>query len=256
MRLWRHRNGFYYVLHGPRLKKHYSLRTRDRGQAEARFADMLASGAAVPTDPTVTQILKAYEADRLPMVRGKDTLRFGVITLIRHFDNLPPKHLTPRAIKRYAQDRGVKPGTVLREIGILRAAMSWAAENKWIDARDKPIISNPVKAPAPRARWVTKDEARRLLAECVEPHLKLFVMLGLMTVARMGAILEAKWQQVNWDQRLIDYGEGHGNKHRAVVPLNDEMFAMLEAAKELACSEYIVGYRGGRVLSIKKGFAA
>lgn len=157
-------------------------------------------------------------------------------------------------MRRYVTERRVAAGSVLREAGILRAALSWAVEHQWITKAAKPEISNPVPTPQPRDRWITRDEARRLLAACHMPHVRLFVMLGIMTAARHGAILELKWAQVNLDQLVIDYGRGHGNKRRAVVPINAELEQALKAGKALACSEFVIEYRGEPLKSIKNGF--
>lgn len=192
-------------------------------------------------------------ADKSGKVRAPASLAFAVKAL-QPLADLFPHHLTPPTIARWAIARRVSAGTVLREVGVLRAALKWAVQHNW--AISAPQIPNPVPIPRARQRWVTKDEARALLAGCTEPHVKLFISLGLMTVARSGALLEARWDQVDWKRRTIDYGEGHGNKQRALVPLNDDIFATLEAAKRMACSDRIVEFRGRPVVSIKNGFAA
>lgn len=172
--------------------------------------------------------------------------------MIEALGDLRPTDLTPPVFKKYAKDRGAANGTILREIGILRAALGWAQRHQLIEYR--PEIGNPVKTPPPRERWLTKDEARALLAACTEPHVKLFITLGLQTAARSAAILEAKWSQVDFVARTIDYGRGHGNKRRAVVKLNGEVLEALKAAKQMAHSPYIVEFRGKPVQHIKNGF--
>jgi integrase len=169
---------------------------------------------------------------------------------------LLPHHLTPPTIKKYARERGASDGTILRELGSLRAALEWAvAHNRFLRA-DLPTISAPVKTPAPRDRWMTREEADRLIAACTAPHLRNFVILGLMTVPRMGALLEAKLTQVVWQRRTIDYGEGNGNKRRAVVPLNDEAMAALKLAEQISVAGYIIEFNGKPLDTVKKGFAA
>src|SRR5262245_53459441 len=171
--LWQHRNGIWYVLHGPRLRKRVSTRTQDRTAAEMFLTNFIAASGGLADDiPLVGALLDAYCADRLPNVRGKDALQFSVKVLKRHFANLLPHNLTPLALRKFVKDRGASAGTILREVGVLRAALAWAVEHRRIPA--KPIISNPVATPPPRDRWITKDEARRLLASCVEPHVKTF----------------------------------------------------------------------------------
>lgn len=253
--LWQHQNGYYYVLHGPRLKRRISTKTKDRGNAERFLARYITVAEEPRARVTVGTILTGYRDQHGPQVRSPDAIKYAVASLLKSLDGLYPSHLTPSVITKYAKDRGAKPGTVLREIGTLRAALAWAARHQWITKEERPIISSPVAAPPARERWMTKEEARALLAECHDMHLRLFVMLGLMTVARMGAILEAKWDQVNFERRTIDYGAGHGNKRRAVVPLNADLFKALEAAKTLSCSDFIIEYQGKRVFTVKNSFS-
>lgn len=257
-KLWRHTNGTFYVLYGVRLKKRVSTRSRDRRQAET-FLSQFIAGTQNPViqNPMVGELLADYETEHSGEVRSPDAIKFSVASLKRHLCHYQPRALTPPVIKDYAKKRreeGVGAGTILREVGSLRAALSWAVEHRRIEAADKPPISNPVKVPKPRDRWLTKEEARRLIAACREPHIKLFVTLGLMTVPRTSAMLELKWEQVNFERKTIDYGEGHGNKRRAVVPLNHEVFDLLEAAKKLGHSEYVIEYHGEPVESVKNGF--
>lgn len=253
--LWRHPNSIWYVLHGPRLKRRISTGQKDRREAEAFLAQFIA-GSREPSLPstTVRAILEGYRDDHGKGLRGQSGLIYGVKALIAQIGDLGPDHLTPTVMKRYAAERGASNGTVLREVGILRAALAWAKNHNLITS--KPEIPNPVPTPAPRERWLTKEEARRLLAGCTEPHVKLFVHLGLMTAARSGAILEARWSQVDLKAKRIDYGRGHGNKRRTVVTLNPEVLSLLAAASQLACSDYVVEFRGKRVTTVKTGFAA
>lgn len=253
--LWQHPNGVYYVLYGPRLKRRISTRARNRGQAETFLAQFIAgSGSPLVDSPTVGEILAGYEADAKARVRSPDSLRYAVLALTCRLGSLRPTQLLPATIKGYARERKAAPGTVLREIGVLRAALGWAAESQWIAA--VPVISSPVKAPKPRDRWLTREEARALLAACQEPHLRAFTALALFTAARSGAILELVWEQVDFDAGLIDYGDGHGNKRRSVVPINDELRKTLLISKELACTAHVIERHGKRVTAIKKGFRA
>lgn len=198
-------------------------------------------------------ILTGYRDDHGKGLRGQDGLKYAVAALTRGVGDFQPEDLTPTVIKRYAAERHAKPGTILREVGVLRAALGWAEKHKLIPRR--PAIGNPVQAPPPRDRWMTKDEARKLLAGCTEPHIRLFITLGLMTCARMSAILEAKWSQVDFERRVIDYGLGHGNKRRALVRLNSEALLALKAAKAISCSDYLIEYHGKPIKTVKKGFA-
>jgi integrase len=255
MQLWKHPNGTYYVLHGPRLKRQLSTRTRDKRQADAFLANFIAGQAdPQPDAPTVGKILAGYETDKLPKIRSTGSLTYAAAALHARLGDLKPEHLTPATIERYARERGAKAGTILREIGVLRAALKWAHARRWIAG--VPTIKNPVQAPPPRGRWLTREEAGRLLAGCREPHIRLFVILGLTTAARTGAILALTWAQVDLERAVADYGTGHGNKRRSLVPLNPDALRALRAARELACSDNVIEFRGRPVETIKNGFQA
>jgi integrase len=253
MQLWQHPNGTFYILHGTRLRSRLSTRTKDRREAEIFLSRFIAADTGLTSEaPTVAAILTGYKKDRLPAVRGVEVLEYAVKVLTEHLGDLQPAQLTPPTLQTYTRKRGVAPGTILREVGVLRAALAWAVENQWITV--KPIISNPVKTPPPRDRWITKDEARKLLAACVEPHVRMFIQMGLMTAARMSAILEAKWDQVDWDRKTINFGAGHGNKRRAIAPLNPELERVLKAWREFNGGDSIIEWRGEPVATIKNGF--
>jgi len=210
-------------------------------------------------DASFAQFLDQYLAGHKSEVRAPAALEYAAIALKRHLGDYRPEQLLPPAIKEYARKRqadGVGPGTVLREIGVARAAFSWALAHRTIAAADVPIIKNPVKAPRSREIWLRRDQARALIRECQFPHMRLFVKLGLMTLARTSAILELQWTRVSFERRLLDYGEGHGNKRRALVPINDELLADLQAAKRSAYTSYVIEYRGRQVQWVKTAFAA
>lgn len=253
--LWRHKNGKWYILYGERLKRRLSTGTDDRKQAEIKLSQFIA-GSQEPSleAQTVQAILEGYRDDHGKGLRGTGALKYGMVALIRYLGSFQPDHLTPTVIKRYAVDRGAAAGTILREIGILRAALTWALAHNLIAS--KPQIPNPVKPPPPRKRWLTKGEARKLIEGCTEPHMRLFITLACMTAARTSAILEARWSQVDWKRKRLDYGEGHGNKRRAIVPINGDAYSALKAAHRLSCSDYIIEFRGARIKTVKTGFAA
>lgn len=267
MRLWQHKNGYWYVLYGPELKRRVSTGTRDSGEAGQYLADFV-KGSQAPKvqSPTLAFLLDQYAAGHGPEVRAPGALAYGVTALKRHLGTTRPENLLPPDLKNYAKARkaeGVGPGTILREMGILRAAGEWGIAHKTITAEQWPRkIKSPVRKPKGKEIWITRAQAPGLIGACQMPHLRLFVKLGLMTLARSGAILELPWTgpdgaaQVMLERRLIDYGEGWGNKRRAIVPINDELLADLLAARRQATTNFVIEYHGKPVRWIKNGFQA
>ncbi len=162
-----------------------------------------------PESPTVRMILAGYIEDRRPRVRSIASIEYASAALVSYLGELKPEHLTRQVCRKYADQRreegprtpsrkSKKPlsnGTIIREIVTLRAALRWAVTEKWIS--EPPQIEAPPAPPA-RERWLTRDEAKRLLAEAKTPHVHLFILIGLYTGARTGAILDLTWDRVDF----------------------------------------------------------
>jgi integrase len=222
-----------------------------------------------PPQPTVGMILDGYLADRKPVTAAYDTLEVAAKALRRHLGDLQPDHLTKERIRFYRRQRQVeghmvgpvgnkrrKPtsdGTVLRELVTLRAALKWALHEKWIVG--VPHIEVPPAPPA-RDRWLTRDEADRLLQSAQALHVKVFIALGLHTAARSAALLELTWDRVDLVAGVIRLGEGTGNKRRGIVPINDALRPVLETARQAATCAYVIEHGGKPVASVKTGFNA
>lgn len=143
---------------------------------------------------------------------------------------------------------GYARSSVTTELALLRACLRWrygsSAPNLWV----------PSGSPA-RDRWLTKDEARQLIEKAETPHIKLFVILGLTTGARAGAILDLTWSRVDFSHGTIDYrpaGRDVTNKRRTVVPMNATAREALEKAFSGRLTDHVIEYGGKPVASVKK----
>lgn len=254
-----------------------STGTADEREARKALAAFEAGWgkAPPPEQASIGQILDAYQADRETNterpLHSPATLRAAIASLKRHLGDLPPELLTLQRCRLYARERRaegfevgpkdarrrkpVSPGTIIRELaGVLRPALEWAVAEKWIPAA--PPVEVPA-APEPRERWLTRAEAGRLVEGCGDFHVRLFVLLALHTAARSAAILGLTWDQVDLDAGRISYGTGRGNKRRPrAVPISAELRAHLEAARELAQSDFVVEFAGAPVRSVRTGFRA
>lgn len=261
------RDGRFYVRWWAGGWHRVSARTTDRREAE-RFLAQLVAGTLEPPppeQPTVTAILDGYLADRRGIVASHATLEYACKALRRHLGDLTPDHLTTTRARLYARQRRAegyaagdrrKPvanGTIAREVVTLRAALRWAVNAKWIATA--PAVEAP-SAGKPRDRWLTRDEAARLLGACHAPHVRLFVALGLYTAARAGALLALTWDRVDLARGVINLGDAVGNKSRATVPIPDALRPYLLEARSGATCDYVVEHGGRRVASVKTGFNA
>jgi integrase len=76
---------------------------------------------------------------------------------------------------------------------------------------------------------------------------KVFVALALFTGARKGSILSLTWDRVNLQTGMVDFqepGRALTKKRRAIVPIVATLRVVLEEAKRMARSDYVVEYNG------------
>lgn len=258
---------FYVQWWDGKQKKRVSLGTADREEAKRALRQFLAGvdSPLPPEQPLVSDILAGYIEDRRPRVKSIASIEYACAALNVHLGDLKPEHLTRQVCRKYAEQRRAqgarspswktrKPlsnGTIIREIVTLRAALKWAVSEKWIS--EAPQIEAP-PAPAPRERWLTRDEAKRLLAHIKAPHVHLFVLIGLYTGARTGAILELEWSRVDLATGIIHFGAGEGNKRRSIVPMVPQLRDALNAAAQIRTSDWVIEFYGKPVKSVRHAF--
>lgn len=229
-----------------------SLRTTDREEAERRIVDFRREMAA-PPGSTVGDYVQAYLDYKDGRIRDHARLVGAWANAKGTFGALRPDQITPELCEEYATHRramGRSDGTILKEINVIRQGLNW---NKVATAR----FEAP-SAPPPRDRYLTKDEARKLVAGCVQPHVRLFVLLALQTAGRRSAVLGLTWDRVDFEHERINLtvvGEKN-RKKRATVPMGEQLKKELLAAREAAQTPYVIEYAGDKVMNIKKGFGA
>jgi integrase len=199
---------------------------------------------------TVADCLAAYYEAR-PQVIPRPALS-------RHFGSMSPAAIDQKACETYPKARGAAVKTIHTEMGILRAALIHCERINWLTKA--PFIWMPPNG-EPRDRWLSHDEAARLVAACDQPHLKLYVMIALHTGARPGAILDLTWEQILWDRGLINFnplGRARTHKGRPLVKMTPELRSALEAAHEAKNpgAVYVVSWGRRKVKTVKRAFAA
>lgn len=228
-----------------------SLHTRDAAEAEREFASVLAK-LREPKRPrlvTVADCLAAYyEAKPQVIPRPKLGQQFGAML---------PSSIDQTACADYPKQRQASVKTIHTEMGILRAALIHCQRLGWITA---PFIWMPPNG-EPRDRWLSHEEAGRLVGACDQPHLKIYVMIALHTAARPGAILDLTWEQILFDRQQINFnppGRARTHKGRPLVNMTPELQSELEAAHEAKSrhSVHVVSWGRRHVKTIKRAFAA
>ena len=123
------------------------------------------------------------------------------------------------------QAEGITNATVNRMLQVLRAVLRMAErEREWID---KAPMIRLLPEPRRRVRWLTRDEADRLLAELPE-HLSAMARFSLATGLRQRNVADLEWSQVDLGKRLAWIHPDQAKARKAIaVPLNAEAMLVL-----------------------------
>jgi len=216
--------GIYHVSY-THPKKGYSVKrstgTRNRKEAEQkRYAiecDIMATYSGLKpanADYSIGQLLMAYQASKETIA---DTNVRALQKLAEFFGAFKADQLGDAAWKQYrkwrtaqvhghasaqyyAEPRRISDSTAIRELNVFRAAISWTQRSPHWSGLAHVRVTLPKNARPARTEFLTREEAIRLVEACVEPHQRLFVLLGLATAARHRAILGLRWSQVTWPE--------------------------------------------------------
>jgi integrase len=223
-----------------------SARTADRRLAERFLAEYVAALSRPPETFDVARLVNAY----LTEAPGE---REHAKAVIRHLGALTVPSLTRAQIRLFHAARrkeGASDSTINRQARVLRAALEWGRKEGWLT--NPPHIEAPTPAGA-RMRFLTRDEAVRLLDAASTPHLRTFIALALFTGQRKGAILELTWDDVR--DGMIWFRQTTHNKRRPIaLPLTPALAMSLTTAHALREGAHIITYRGIEGGDPKKAF--
>lgn len=225
------------------------LQATDRSSAEAEARHVFAGLKDEPwtVGRIVSEYIKARErAEIASTARQKDAWK----AMRGFWEGVDPERIDEDMCRKYADGRKVGPATIRYELSMLSVALRHAGKPKrvWRPA-----------APERQVRHLTHAQFERWFREVKAPHARLYVLLGLYSMARPSAILELTWDRVDLERGQIDLnprGRRQTKKRRPVVPLNEEALAELRKAKAGRQSEYVIERGAKRIANIKKAFQA
>lgn len=227
-----------------------SLGTGDIGLAEARAREYWASITAAPTE-RVRDLWPVYIKDRMQEVARKDRFKSIWVALEPHFGARMGTAITTEDCRAYHRARkaaGKSDSTTGTELSLLRACL-----RKTLGSR-APMLWIPPAA-KPRNHFLTAEDVAKVHADARSHHVALFIELAIATGARMSALLDLTWEQVDMANGFVDLmpaGRAVTNKQRAVVPLTKRALSALQEAREGALTDHVIEFHGKPIKSIKK----
>lgn len=213
---------------------------------------------AAVASPLIADVLLVYAKERLPKTRAADKALHNISNLTLFWGAKRADDVNSDNCIAYASDR--KPSAARRDLEVLRAALLYWNKHKKALSR-VPAVVLPDKS-APRERWLTQDEAKRLRRAAMKhPHLYRFVILGLKTGSRSGVLLSLKWSQIDLARGVMDRradGEAEvANKRRPPVRLGRSVVRLLRRWKAKDGDlQHVIHYEGVPIKKLRRSWAA
>jgi integrase len=179
------------------------------GAAAARF---IAEGLATP-----------YYLDRF-----KHVLSF--------FSEIPIRDLNQSLIRKYRQERhsgnaSLKHATVNRDLAVLRRLCNWTVEEGIIPI--SPLGRLRLERERRTKRPVMSVREERLLMAHAPVHLQRIIRCALDTGMRRGEILGERWEDVDFDNRLLHVTRSKTAQGESrIVPLTNRVYEMLRSFRK------------------------
>lgn len=210
----------------------------------------------------MAEALAIYAEQHAPTTADPTRIGYAITALLKFWSSYSLGQITPLACRRYVKARGVAPGTSRRELGTLSAAISFMFKNALLT---RPVAVELPAKPASKDRWLTVQEAARLLGAArtaggrSRQYLPLFILIALYTGARKEAILSLHWSQIDLDNGVMDFaipGRAATKKVRPKLPIPDRIKPFLRYAWQRRSSDTgpVLHLDGKPLLRIDKGF--
>jgi integrase len=226
-------------------RKSKSAGTADPEQADKARADLeyeLNHGIAhEPSKTAWDKFRELYEDEKLASNREGTRKKAGYV--FDSFEKLArPRtlgQLTERTLSRYATQLrkvGFKPATIQGHLAYLRAALRWAADQKFIPAPPKVVMPR-----VPKKKFIRKivdGEYRALLVKAPNAHWYAFIATAWFTGMRRNEMLDLTWE--NREVPYIDFvtrrvwipAAYNKSDEDQWVPMHPELGQILQALPE------------------------
>lgn len=223
-----------------------------------RKARAAAAGALTGIDPQrrreelrAIPTLAQFASDRyLPHVKSyKITWRTDDVILRIHvlpvlgsayLDTIAAEQIVE--IVRGMRARGYASGTTNRVVIVMRHLFNLARKWRVAGVTDNPTTGIHLAPDVTRERFLTFEEAQRLIASIEQDENRPAanaILLLLLTGARRNEITQARWEYVDWDRRKLLVPRSKSGKPR-VVALNNVALDLLRRMRAATEGPYII----------------
>ena len=257
-------------------RKRHATGISCRKDAEEKLAEFLVGNTKLTEYPTIGKIITYYVKEHLPTVKRPETAIKCIERLIPFWSEIKIEDIKKSKSLEYYEYRKrefeqwqkmyefkskriLSEATVRRELEQLQAAINYAHKDNIIDIC--PYVWKPDKS-EPRTRWITVEEAAKLLQAArrnakASNHLPIFILIALYTGARSEAILRLRWHQVDLEKGYIDFTNRRDSKNKkaAIVPISGKLLGHLKRHRKYGTDiGYVIHINQDRIKSVKTSF--
>ena len=224
----------------------------------------------------VADVIALYARDVVPTLSRPSEAKQRARALLQHFGDKVLSDITGAACRAYVAARSTS-AAARRELEDLRAAINYHRREGL--CQEVISVTLPDRSPG-RQRWLTRDEAARLIwaawrfrekqnfrgtGRRTRQHVARFVLVSLYTGTRAGAVLSTTlfpepghaWIDL---ERGVFYRRGEDvketKKRQPPISLPDRILAHLRRWKTRLGARYVVEWNRQPVDSVRKAFAA
>ncbi len=221
----------YFYIDGVRYQRSTGTANRREAEGIARQLreDAAAMGQGTPkTDPRLTfgDLAARFIATEKPKPYHLERIK----QLLPYFEAMPLVKISKGHVREYRKyrhrRRKLTEATVNRDVSVLRHLLYWAVDEFLLPLNPLARIRMPRERPK-RRPVVSLAEERRIL-DHAPAHLRDMVIASLDSGMRKGEILGQRWEQVDFDRRLLyvtrsKTAQGESRE----IPLTTRLFDLL-----------------------------
>ena len=187
----------------------------------------------------VRDILERYRDKVTVKKRSADTETYLINAFLREpIANLTLAQITSAHFSKHREERlkQVKPGTVNRELGIIKHAFDIAMREWDIPLKENPLAKlKKLKVNNARTRRMELQEweaIKTAAATCRNPFIMPLIRLAIETALRRGELLALQWQHIDIETRIAHIPVTK-NGHSRTIPLTSEAIRILKEIQSM-----------------------
>jgi integrase len=196
-------------------------------------------GVRPASDITVEALLERYRRHQKARIRPTTYARLsGILETLKARLPVLARQIDKRTVAEYIETRSdedeMKPGTVVKEISVLKHCLKLAVE--WGELNQNPAAGARLpKLPPGRTRYLTPGELKAAL-EAAPDWLRAPMAFAACTGVRRGEMLALRWMDVDVKNRRL-YLRETKNGNLRILPLPESALTVLRSLPQGAAGD-------------------